>query len=163
MRTNQVAKQARTILRDGVNSVRRNLTENKQKLALIKANETSLTVLMMVILDKLGKLAKGTDAYINSVLDWSTNKMVPKVTFYVSGADGFKSPEVVGVLEFLTREFEECTSNDHSGSLGRSYSFIRPDMRVECVIYVSEDSPTCRRVEIGEEIVVQKKYKIECD
>jgi hypothetical protein len=36
-------------------------------------------------------------------------------------------------------------------------------MDVEFDVQVKDDSPTCRRVVIGQETIVKEKYKIECD
>jgi hypothetical protein len=87
----------------------------------------------------------------------------PTVNFSVSEADGFTDPRVVSALEFLTREFEEARTHESAEYLYRSYTFTKPEVQVCFMVSVKGDSPTCKRVEVGEEMVVQKKYKIVCE
>jgi hypothetical protein len=81
----------------------------------------------------------------------------------INDAEGFTDPAVMSALEFLTNEFVEGSTQDYPSTMGRSYQFERPDMRVELVVYVKSDSPTCRRVEVGQETQTVKKYKLVCD
>ena len=47
--------------------------------------------------------------------------------------------------------------------LNREYEFAREDIHVKFDVYVRSDSPTCRKVVVGEETTTYKTYKIECD
>lgn len=81
-------------------------------------------------------------------------------------APGFKDERIVAALELLTGMSEESPRTSENAEFkSRSYNFSLPQfkLRVSLSVYVGDDSPTCRRVEVGEETVTRKKYQIVCD
>lgn len=152
---------AKGIVADGIKDKKRD-ARNANDAAKILANaRVSLTLLIACILERLGAYANSGFAYVGTT--YSHRDRAPTFYMSINDVEGFTDPAVMRTLEFLTQEFNDTTTQDYPTTMGRSYQFERPDMRVELVVYVKSDSPTCKRVEIGEETVVQKKYKLVCD
>jgi hypothetical protein len=157
--------QTRAIMRKAVNffdqSVKSKKAEVKQqqeKLTALQAARLSMTLLIAALIEKLGDI--DLDGWIAPVGYDVNQRML--VCLHVT-ADGFKNPNVVRTLEFLTKEFPEVTSKDSAHFLSRCYKFSKEGVTVDFTVYVDNESPTCRREEIGEETVTVKKYRIVCD
>ena len=81
---------------------------------------------------------------------------------------GFKDLRLETTLEGLNFISDAVRTEDWASLMNRDYSFKVPfadgsSLRVIVSAYVSEDSPTCRKVQIGEEYKVVPKYEIVCD
>jgi hypothetical protein len=89
---------------------------------------------------------------------------VPELRVRVSNVDGFKNEQVMAMFETMTdMGFESRKTHEYPEWLERNYPFKRIDVTVAFDICVKSDSPTCRKVAIGEETVTQTKYAIQCD
>ena len=91
---------------------------------------------------------------------WGTN---PCVTVSMRGLEGFKSPRLTKVLSLLEDLGELQRTEDWAQYLSRDYTYMVGSVKVQICVYVENDSPTCRRVQIGTEVREVPKYKIECD
>ena len=81
---------------------------------------------------------------------------------------GFKDLRLETTLEGLTFIGEAQSTKDWPSMLNRDYSFDVPfadgsHIHVMVSAYVSEDSPTCRKVKVGEEYKVVDKFELVCD
>lgn len=80
--------------------------------------------------------------------------------------EGFKDQRLTRLLFAIMclDGVKEQTTEDWAEALNRDYHFIVGD-RTEITVsaYVKSDSPTCRKVKIGEEMKLVAQYKIECD
>jgi hypothetical protein len=156
--------QAKNLVAEGVKSKKQDARSSYDAAKMLTDTRVSVTLLIACLLERLGAYADSGFAYVGTAYSNNANGgRVPTFYMSINNTEGFTDPHVVSALEFLTREFSDCSTQDYASSLGRSYQFERPDMRVELVVYVKGDSPTCKRVEVGEETVVQKKYKIVCE
>ena len=147
--------QAAKLLKEAMQTCRNEIKHQRAAIDRLQADRISLQLLCAVLFDRL----KGLDTWTYI----SATSSRPIVNFSVSEADGFTDPRIVSALEFLTKEFEEAKTNESAEYLYRSYSFSKPEVQVCFMVNVKSDSPTCKRVEVGEEMVVQKKYKIVCE
>lgn len=159
--TSSITK-AKGFVADGIKSKKQDARNSYDAAKLLADTRISVTLLIACLLERLGTYADSGFAYVGTAYTNKAGKRVPTFYLSINDTEGFTDPHVVAALEFLTQEFSECSTQDYASSLGRSYQFERPDMRVELVVYVKNDSPTCRRVEVGEETQTVKKYKIVC-
>ena len=160
--TSSITK-AQGIVAEGIKSKKKDARNSYDAAKLLADARISVTLLIACLLERLGAYADSGFAYVGTAYTDNGAGRVPTFYLSVNETEGFTDPLVVSALEFLTQEFNECSTQDYPSSLGRSYQFERPDMRVELVVYVKGDSPTCRRVEVGEETQTVKKYKIVCE
>ena len=90
-----------------------------------------------------------------------------KPQLYVSyrGATGFKDDGLMVAMAYLMGiGFDDKGKGyEYAEALNREYEFAREDIVVKFDVYVRSDSPTCRKVVVGEETKTYKTYKIECD
>lgn len=91
---------------------------------------------------------------------WGTN---PCVTVSMRGLEGFKSPRLTKVLSLLEDLGESQRTEDWAQYLNRDYTYMVGSVKVQICAYVTDDSPTCRRVQVGTEVREVPKYKLECD
>ncbi len=154
---------AKALVTDGIKGRKNDLVDVRNSIKLLEESRIAVTLLMACVMDRLGSLTKRGYGYVSTVYSFSQNKRIPSVYYTVSDAPGFTDPNVMWALEFLTAEFSDAKTQDYAASMGRCFTFERPDMRVELVVYVKSDSSTCHRVEIGEETQTVKKYKLVCD
>jgi hypothetical protein len=88
----------------------------------------------------------------------------PTLRITVSGVPGFKDNRLASVLSMLMDQgFTESRTFESAEYLNREYSFTRGDLDVEVNVYVASDSPTCRRIPVGEKTITQVQYEIQCD
>ena len=146
--------QAATALKRAIESQRADISSARDRLAMLNKSRISTQLLTAVLFERTKNLH--TEAYISAWYD------APEINFNVYDADGFKAPEIMDTLEFLTREFEDAKTHESDQSLYRSYRFSRNDMKVCFNVWVRSDSETCQLVEIGEETQIVKKYKQVC-
>ena len=155
---------AKAFVADGIKDKKRDARNAYDAAKVLTDTRLSVTLLIACVLERLGAYANSGFGYVSTTHSYSADKgRIPTFYLSVNDVEGFTDPAVMSALEFLTNEFVEGSTQDYPSTMGRSYQFERPDMRVELVVYVKSDSPTCRRVEVGEETVVQKKYKLVCD
>lgn len=81
---------------------------------------------------------------------------------------GFKDLRLEVTLDGLNFIGEAQSTKDWPSLLNRDYSFDVPfadgsHIHVMVSAYVNEDSPTCRKVKVGEEYKVVDKFELVCD
>lgn len=160
-KVDQAIKMAKGFVADAAKSLKTDAKRIKMREAKLKETELQLTLLVATVIAKLGNIGKNLSGWIT--MTGYGDRMRPYGIFYINVEDGFKNPDVMNALEFLTKEFEEQSTRDSEHSLSRTFSFTKSDMDFELRVEVDEGSPTCRRVEVGEEIITQKKFKIVCE
>ena len=78
---------------------------------------------------------------------------------------GMKDRKLTKVINHLIeREFEPVRTKDYVSEdlINRDFVFAKGDITVRIHAYVRDDSKSCKRVQIGEEISVRPKYEIVC-
>lgn len=154
---------AKAFVADGIKGKRKDARSAYESAKILTDARVSMTLLIACLLERLGDYAKSGFAYVGTGYSYGAKNSVPTFYMSINDVEGFTDPAVMSALEFLTNEFVEGSTQDYPSTMGRSYQFERPDMRVELVVYVKSDSPTCRRVEVGQETQTVKKYKLVCD
>jgi hypothetical protein len=92
-----------------------------------------------------------------------------KPTVYVSmfSIESFKQAELVNALGYLTELTEKVngkiSSEDWAAAINRDFRFDTEEWRVCVHAYVKDDSPTCRKIAVGTELIEHTKYEIVCD
>ena len=88
------------------------------------------------------------------------------INFYVTmkHTDSLQSIEIMAALaQLLDDGWEATKSSDYAEYLNRSHYLSKGRYKLTIDTYAKSDSPTCRKVLIGQETQVVPKYKIECD
>ena len=161
MKTKQALRIAQSIVADGVRFQRDNIKSSRNTLATINAGELGITLVLMMLAEKLGEHGARLAGWVGA-MGYKVRK--PVLYISVDKVAGFTDPGVLRALEFLNNEFTAGRTSDYAASLGRCYHFERDDMKVEFTVYATQDgTATCRRVEDGEEVITQKKYRIVCE
>ena len=156
--TRAIMRKAQALVGNSIKQKKEEIKREQNKLRAIQDAQLSMTLLFGVLIQKLGGLE--LNGWFSPIGFGETQKIM---AFLYVTANGFKHPDVVRTLEFLTGEFPDVKSKDAEYSLSRCYSFEKPEMKVEFTVYVEGENPTCRRVEIGEETTTRKKYRIVCE
>ena len=112
------------------------------------------------ILNHIVSPANDHGGYIN------VNRYGVNVTYY--DLEGFKDLRLLTTLEGLNFIGDITRTKEYPSAMNRDYHFSIPfadgtNLSVSVCAYVKEDSPTCRKVVIGQEIQMIDKYEIVCD
>lgn len=151
-------------LRNTLNTFKDNANRARQDVQVLKDHKDELIHVTDSLISFLGSNQTDLDRptvyyYFNTTWD---NR--PKIHVSVRNADGFKDDSLAMAMTYLmTVGFEIKRTHEYAECLNRDYTFDRADMQLDLSVYVKEDSPTCRKIAIGEETIRQVKYKIECD
>jgi len=157
---------ARSIFKNAINDRTDTVAKARKETGLLKTNRVEL----VHVADRIFYLL-GTNQYDMDQprvgMHISVNCVTEKPFLYVSyrGATGFKDDDLMIVMSYLMGiGFEDKGKGyEYAEALNREYEFARADMIVRLDVYVRSDSPTCRKVVVGEETKTYKTYKIECD
>lgn len=155
---------ARGIIRNTIAEKRQLIGNSRSSINAIKANRAELIHVMDTVCDFLGENENDLDAP-RTYLYVSCYDTKPLIHVSYRDAYGFKDDSLMMLMTHLmTVGFKnEGKGYEHAEALNREYEFTRDDINVRLDVYVRSDSPTCRKVVIGEEQVTVKKYAIECD
>lgn len=88
-----------------------------------------------------------------------------QVTMNLHNLRGFKDRKLTKMFDHLmTQGFEPTRTKDFVSEdmISRDFVFAKDDITVRIHAYVRNDSKTCKRVQIGEEISVKPKFEIVC-
>jgi hypothetical protein len=156
-----------------VNKTIANITYSKQRLAkelkLLKARSKELKP----FLNKFSYLS-GNDYAILTLNIYSESS---SLYIHLRRLDGFKDDlltrAIVIVNDYaMDNGYKVFVENDeYASALNRDYRFHlskgeyswQSDLDISISAYVRDDSPTCKKVKIGEKIEVVPQYQIVCD
>lgn len=132
------------------------INDTRRDIAKIRASKGTIRDLGKRTLSILD----GLDVRMSVSCIWSN----PILRFTVQDVDGFKNKRLTDALEmFMNQGFTESRTWESAEYLNREYTFRRGDLDVELNVYVRSDSPTCRRIPVGEKTITQTQYEIQCD
>jgi hypothetical protein len=156
---------ARYALRCAVNQKSEWARSCRKEANILKAVKSGLFYVTEQVLDCIGTNDTDLDKPRVYVYYGVSGNARPQIYFSISGADGFKDDSLMMAMQSLLETGFESSPKQYESAefLRRTYTFKRSDMDVEFDVQVKDDSPTCRRVVIGQETIVKEKYKIECD
>lgn len=136
------------------------IADTKRDRALLKSAKMQkrLTQLITPLLYILGDLA-------NARIEIFCGKPVVFISMF--SIDSFKQTELVNALGYLTditeKDNGKITTEDWATAVNRDFRFETKEWRVCINAYVKDDSPTCRRIVVGTEMVERTIYEIACD
>lgn len=145
---------------DAVRSIESDLEYMKKRRAVLKSGKvrTMLSRLMQPLIYAVGEKGR---VYV------TVNYGKPEVVVSMYGLDSFKQRELVWTLEYLTAETDKLNgrtkTQDYADAINRDFMFNTDKWEARVMAYVKDDSPTCRKVVIGTEMVERHKYQIVCD
>lgn len=91
----------------------------------------------------------------------------PEINIPMYDLDSLKQRELIWALDYLTIETDKLDgrikTQDYAAAINRDFVFTTDKWEARVMAYVKSDSPTCRKVIIGTEVVEQHKYQIICD
>ena len=125
----------------------------RQKVQLVTAKES-----MLPFINVMRSLLKDSDH-----MSISNGYEKPSIYMHVRGLDSFKSGRIVGMLQALEAFGTAKGTEDWASSINRDYHYDMGEYSVRFCAYVKEDSPTCRKIEVGTETQTVIKYAIQCD
>jgi len=153
-------KSVADVIGSAVASFDARIADTKRDRALLKSAKMQkrLTQLVTPLLYILGSLA-------NARLEIFCGKPVVYISMF--SIESFKQAELVNALGYLTEITEKdngkITTEDWATAVNRDFRFETKEWRVCINAYVKEDSPTCRRIAVGTEVIERTKYEIVCD
>lgn len=149
---------ANDLFKAATDEARTNIDYAKQRAANLRKRRAEL----MPILKMLAPLLSSETDYVYI----SAGTYTTSVNVTMRKLDGFKDDrlsQVLYVVMFL-KGVEMSETTDYPESLNRDYHFkVGEDITITIGAYVKNDSPTCRKVKVGEEMKLVAQYKIECD
>lgn len=91
----------------------------------------------------------------------------PVVCISMFSIESFKQDKLINALGYLTEITEKdngkITTEDWAAAVNRDFRFETEEWRVCINAYVKDDSPTCRKIAVGTELIERTKYEIVCD
>jgi hypothetical protein len=160
---------ARSISRAAFNTLKRDRTDaigrSRNDIQIIKTNKSEMIHVGEQLLTYLGAtdtldLDKPRFNLYFSV-DYGDR---PTINVSCHNVSGFKDTAVSMAMMYLMDNGFEATGNYESAEyLYRTFNFRRGKLQVHMEVSVRDDSPTCRKVVIGQETITRDKFKIECD
>ena len=156
---------AREALRNALNTRIEWANRYRNEGITIKKARKDLMHVTTQVLDFIGTNQEDLDkprVYVRYTTD---HRNLPEVEFVIREATGFKDDSVAMAMSYVMGIGFEAKGNTYENAeyLHREYRFERPDMAVCFEVRVKSDSPTCRKVKVGEETLKISKYEIECD
>lgn len=148
------------ILDDAVRSIDADIRHMKERRAVLKSGKvrTMLSKLLQPLIYAVGD--KGS-VYVGVMYG------KPDINVSMYRLDSLKQRELVWALEYLTIETDKLNgrtkTQDYAAAINRDFIFSTDKWDARIMAYVKDDSPTCRKVVIGTEMVEQHKYQIVCD
>ena len=153
-------KSVADILGTAVDSLDSRIADVKRDRSLLKSAKvqkrmTQLVAPLLYILGGLGNIR--IEIYCGK----------PVVYISMFSIESFKQDELINALGYLTEITEKdngkITTEDWAAAVNRDFRFETEDWRVCINAYVKDDSPTCRKIAIGTEMIERTKYEIVCD
>ena len=135
----------------------REIGRAKNDRKVIKANKRRLTPLlsMLALSDEESGSIRISNSYDN----------IPHIHVSLWSAESFKCDAVVARIWAL-EEFDtivEQAVHEYPISLNRDYRFDYGHTAVTFAVYVKSNSPTCRKVVVGQKTETVDEFKIVCD
>jgi hypothetical protein len=153
-------KSAADVIGSAVASLDSSIRDAKTRRALLKSGktramlETLLTPIMWLIGD-IGMVR--VELYLSK----------PCVYVTLFELDSLKQRELMSLLGYLYDESHKLegklSTQDWAAAVNRDYKFVTSKWEVSVSAYVKENSPTCRRVVVGTEMIEKTEYQIVCD
>jgi hypothetical protein len=93
----------------------------------------------------------------------TTNGYKPTVHLTLRELEGFKDPQLLELLDYFMKYTDKIEEREWAQYLNKDYTIICDDVVISISAYVSDGSPTCRKVAVGTKMEEITTYKIVCD
>ena len=134
-----------------------NVVHARNKVTALKTQRKPIGRLLRTLSMCVDFNTRGSSLYL-----WmSDNQPVFSINLY--HLDGFKSLRLESVLWLLEEIGTLESQKEYASCLNRDYVYKVDGYKVMLSAYVSDDSPTCRKIVVGTETVTTPKYAIQCD
>lgn len=148
------------LLDDAVQSINSDLDLIKKRKAVLKNGSVRrmLTNLLKPLVYAVGHAGR---------INVSVFAGKPSISVSMFDLDSLKQHELVWAIEYLTNETDklegQISTADYAEAVNRDFRFSTDKWDALITAYVRSDSPVCRKVVIGTEMVEKHKYQIVCD
>jgi hypothetical protein len=148
------------IIGSAVRDIDYSIRDSKARRALLKSGK--IRTMLLKLIEPLVYAVGNT----GSVSVWVSGG-TPFVHVSMYNLDSFKQSQLVSVLEYMNDKTAELDGSveceDYAASINRDFRFTTTKWTASISAYVKNDSPTCRKVVVGTEMVEKTKYQIVCD
>lgn len=146
---------------DAISAANETIALQKMKLANIKKNHKRLDK----ITSDINLILSGADDSKGSVHIYPYSDGCVSITISLRSLSSLKCNVLTSVLEYCeTLNVARNSTSDMAQYLNRDYRFELADgWAINVNAYVKSDSATCRKVQVGTEVVEQAKWEIQCD
>lgn len=148
------------LLDDAVQSINSDLDLVKRRKAVIKSSKVRamLTQLLQPLVYAVGEAGQ---------ISVSVFAGTPSISIRMYNLESLKQRELIWAIYHLTNETDKLNgtirTTDYAEAVNRDYSFNTDKWCALITAYVKPDSPVCRKVVVGTEMVERHKYQIVCD
>lgn len=148
------------LLDDAMQTINADLDLVKRRKAILKnaSVRKMLTKLLQPLIYAVGEAGR---------INVSVFAGKPCVSIHMYELESLKQRELVWALEYLTTETDrlegKVSTTDYAEAVNRDFRFTTDKWEALITAYVRSDSPVCRKVVIGTELVEKHKYEIVCD
>ncbi len=148
------------LLDDAVQSIDSDIRFMKQRRAALKNGKvrTLLIKLLQPLIYAIGDAGR---------INVSIFAGKPNVSVHMYQLDSLKQRELIWAIEHLTNETDKLngkiSTTDYAELVNRDFRFNTDKWDAVIVAYVKSDSPVCRKVVVGTEMIEKHKYEIICD
>lgn len=124
------------------------------RLRILKANRRKLNRIGSLL---IAAIADDTE----STVQYTSPSSVYCVADNLDSFKDFRLEMILNAMENIATDAGR--TRDWPNSLNRDYHYMVDNIAVTVAAYVKSDSPTCRKVLVGTEMVTQEKWEIRCD
>lgn len=148
------------LLDDAVQSINNDIDLVKRRKAVMKNSKvrTMLAKLLQPLVYAVGEAGQ---------ISVSVFAGKPSISVRMYNLDSLKQRELVWAIEHLANETDklegQISTADYAEAVNRDFRFDTDKWTALITAYVKSDSPVCRKVVVGTEMVEKHKYQIVCD
>ena len=148
---------ASEVFASALSDAQSNVVHARNKVAALKAQRKPIGRLLRTLSMCVDTNTRGASLHL-----WMSDTQ-PVFSINLYHLDGFKSLRLESVLWLLEEIGTLESQKEYASCLNRDYVYKVDGYKVMLSAYVSDDSPTCRKIVVGTETVTTPKYAIQCD
>lgn len=154
------AQLALIVMSDLVADTRNDVKNAQRRVALLREDKVRA---QRIVGEIVGFIGADNISWLNVSPRYTENDTLT-IHLETTKLSGMRDPIVLDALNQLMEiGWEAKSSEDSPASLTRTHYLYKNEYRLHFSVRVSEDSETCRKVQVGEEMRVVPKYEIKCD
>ena len=146
-----------------IRAINRSIESSKNEGHALITRAKQLEEQRMIIRAKYQEGFKNLSEETAGTLYVTTNGYKPTIHLTLRELDGFKDPQLLELLEYFMKYTDKIEEREWAVYLNKDYTIICDDAVISISAYVSDGSPTCRKVAVGTKMEEITTYKIVCD